>query len=251
MFIRWIDRDNRKGTFTHCYLSNTSWENGKPRNQTICSLGKIPQKPDKLDREVFWRDVIRVLNHQTLSQPDRSKIEAAIAQRVSRGKNLLGDADACVEWYTPPRFIEMAREVMGAIDLDPASNEVAQQWIKATRYFTESDDGLAQKWTGRVWCNPPYGRKVNLWLEKGLTDYSAGHITPAIFLLNRTGAAWYKTLRRQVTAVCEVEKRISFVDATGKPQGSPRYYNDFLYLGDNPTRFESLFAAVGDVVILN
>ena len=33
------------------------------------------------------------------------------------------------EWYTPPKFIEAAREVMGSIDLDPATSKVAQETV--------------------------------------------------------------------------------------------------------------------------
>jgi hypothetical protein len=89
----------------------------------------------------------------------------------------------------------MAREVLGNIDLDPASNDVAQQWIKATQYFTAAEDGLKQSWHGRIWCNPPYGRKVHEWLEKGIEGYQLGAIDCAIFLINRNGAGWYKSSR--------------------------------------------------------
>jgi len=107
-----------------------------------------------------------------------------------------------------------------------------------------------------VWCNPPYGkdqpkgRKAPNWLEKALSCYENGEIEAAILLLNRTGAAWYKQQRRRVTAICEVHRRIPFIDATGKQQSSPRHYNDLLYLGKEVEKFKSIFEIVGEVCAL-
>ena len=66
------------------------------------------------------------------------------------------------EWGTPEKYIALAREVMGEIDLDPASNEHAQRTVQARQYFTREDSGLVHPWVGRVWLNPPYTKGAQL-----------------------------------------------------------------------------------------
>ena len=63
------------------------------------------------------------------------------------------------EHYTPRRFTDSARVVMGSIDLDPASNEVANSWIQANTFYSLENQGLDKEWTGNVWMNPPYDSK--------------------------------------------------------------------------------------------
>lgn len=152
------------------------------------------------------------------------------------------------EWYTPPKYIEMAREVMGEIDLDPASNAIAQEWIKAKYFYTQEEDGLIQRWFGNVWVNPPYGRKYpRLFLERAIERYNSGEIQQAILLLNRTGASWYLRLKDKCTAICQASKRIAFMSPEGVQEKSPRYYNDFLYLGESTLEFQRVFGHIGRI----
>ena len=62
------------------------------------------------------------------------------------------------ELYTPPEIIEAARRVMGTIDLDPASSEIANKRVMATRYYTKETDGLSQEWHGNIWMNHPFSK---------------------------------------------------------------------------------------------
>ena len=59
------------------------------------------------------------------------------------------------EWWTPAELVEAARDVLGVIELDPASCAGAQATVRARRFHTLEDDGLAQEWSGAVWLNPP------------------------------------------------------------------------------------------------
>lgn len=64
-------------------------------------------------------------------------------------------------WITPIAITEP----LGPFDLDPCADE-ASPYMHAWSAYTIEDDGLAQKWSGRVWLNPPYGRETKRWLER-------------------------------------------------------------------------------------
>jgi site-specific DNA-methyltransferase (adenine-specific) len=48
-------------------------------------------------------------------------------------------------------------------------------------------DGLKQEWTGVCWCNPPYGRKIGLWVEKA----AKAECTVVMLLPARTDTRWF------------------------------------------------------------
>lgn len=70
------------------------------------------------------------------------------------------------EWATPQvLFDKLDREFH--FTLDPCATP---ENAKCKKYYTESDDGLAQDWTNEtVFCNPPYGREIAKWVKKAAT----------------------------------------------------------------------------------
>ena len=66
-------------------------------------------------------------------------------------------ASASVEHYTPPEIVEAAREVLGVIELDPATSVEANRVVRAIEIMTTSSNGLTRRWRGRVFLNPPGG----------------------------------------------------------------------------------------------
>lgn len=73
-------------------------------------------------------------------------------------KKLVQHSSKSNEHYSPSFIVEPARRLFGGtIDLGPASSAIANETIRATRFFTRVDDGLTKPWSGNVWLNPPGG----------------------------------------------------------------------------------------------
>lgn len=122
------------------------------------------------------------------------------------------------EWYTPLPIVEMARQVMGGIDLDPASTPEANAVVDARHIFTADDDGLAQPWHGRVWLNPPYGRGdiTGKWWAKLYQEWLDGRCREAMFLANNnTETRWFQHAVARFPVLL-VRGRLSFWRVGGK-----------------------------------
>lgn len=153
------------------------------------------------------------------------------------------------EWYTPADYIEAARNVLGSIDLDPASNPLANEVVKAETYYTAEDSGLDHEWSGRVWMNPPYaGDLVGKFITKLHASYLSEHVDQAIVLVNNaTETAWFQKLTEVTSAICFPRRRVRFWSPT-KDEAAPLQGQAVLYLGENTTEFIKTFSSFGLVV---
>jgi len=61
---------------------------------------------------------------------------------------------------------------------------------KCTRYFSPTDDGLAQPWEGVCWMNPPYGRAIADWMRKACEESQRG-CTVVCLVPARTDTEWW------------------------------------------------------------
>lgn len=153
------------------------------------------------------------------------------------------------EWYTPPEIIEAASDVMGSIDLDPASCETAQSNVKAKRFYTADDDGLSKKWTGNVWLNPPYSKDLIGQFAAKVVAESSRFEQAIVLVNNATDTAWFHELASVASAICFLRGRVKFLDRTGKPANTPVQGQAVLYVGRNVEHFRSRFSAFGLVVL--
>lgn len=153
------------------------------------------------------------------------------------------------EWYTPPEFIDSAREVMGSIDIDPATCEKAQAWIKAEVYYTKKNSGLDQQWTGNVWMNPPYSQPlIQRFCDAVCLKWDCREFSQAIVLVNNaTETAWFQPPLNRCAAICFPAGRVRFIGADGDFSGAPLQGQAFLYFGDNPDLFCATFGEYGAV----
>src|SRR4051812_7816676 len=91
------------------------------------------------------------------------------------------------EFYTPPEVVGVIRATLGEIDLDPASHDYPQSWIKARRFYTATNDGWQREWRGRVMLNPPSGtgpgqRTMGDWWNRLVYDFEGGRVESAVFV---------------------------------------------------------------------
>lgn len=161
------------------------------------------------------------------------------------------------EWYTPAKYIEAARRVMGGIDLDPASCVQANKVVQATHYYTEDQNGLMHRWHGRVWCNPPYGRArgsrngksishQQAFAEKLQREYATGAIEQAILLsLGNPNSTWFQPLLNFTT--CFHLGHLHFTRPNGTT-GDFGFPLAFVYLGPHEGRFAEVFSRFGRIV---
>jgi hypothetical protein len=195
-------------------------------------------------------------NWQKLADIPEEQFEAALAD-VTTKPTTSGIINAAkpfappwtgdFERYTPPEYLAAARAALGSIDLDPASNAIAQQVVRARQYFTSETDGLTQEWRGRVWLNPPYHRDLlSAFVAKLLTELGAGRVSEAVMLTNNcTDTDWFLAALNRCAAICFTHGRIKFMMPDGSQIGTPTHGQAFFYFGGNVTGFARAFRGIG------
>jgi len=148
------------------------------------------------------------------------------------------------EWYTPEAYIKAACDVMGRIDVDPASTLEANGVVKASTFFTAEQDGLAQEWWGNIWLNPPYASGlVERFAEKLI---SSERVTQAVVLVNNaTETRWFQLLLSKAAALCLPAGRIKFWHP--RKVAAPLQGQAILYFGPKEDAFFTYFQQFGAV----
>jgi len=106
-----------------------------------------------------------------------------------------GALDAVDDRGTDQVFFDSLSERFGDFTLDAAASP---HNAKCDTYYTREQDGLARRWTGRVWCNPPYS-DIRSWVQKAWDEWrlGGGRTSELIVMLlpaNRCEQGWWQDL---------------------------------------------------------
>lgn len=231
-----------QGHRTDMATSSLQDDEVKPKTETVSELGfnrnQVSQFQQMADHEA---DVYKAISEAR--ENDDIVSRSAVMKKIKEAKKPhVANNSTDNEWYTPEIYIQSAREVLGTIDLDPASNDFANETVRATTYFTEETNGLEQDWFGNIWMNPPYQTAL---LQQFADKLIASDFQQAIVLVNNaTETAWFKTLISKASAIVFPTGRIRFRKRDGE-KGSPLQGQAFLYCGENPQRFIDVFSKYG------
>ena len=119
------------------------------------------------------------------------------------------------EWETPQEFYDRL-DAIYRFTLDVAATP---ENAKCEAFYTEEDDALGLAWPGRVWCNPPYGRQIPKWAEKGYKESCQPYNRMVVMLLAaRTDTRWWHEWVMRAETIWLVKGRLTFV---GAPNAAP------------------------------
>lgn len=95
---------------------------------------------------------------------------------------------------------------------------------KCKQFYTPEVDGLKQEWTGRCWCNPPYGRQISKWVKKG----AEAKALVVMLLPARTDTKWFHDYCLPYGRIKFLKGRLRFGDSK-----SPAPFPSMIVIFDN------------------
>jgi hypothetical protein len=173
-------------------------------------------------------------------------IANAPGSKVNRLLHQTGDA----EWYSPADVVAAARDVLGTIDLDPASSPAANRVVQAAQIFTTTEDGRSHHWRGRVFLNPPYRQpEIAQFCEKFAHHARVGDISGIVLVNNATDTQWFATLADVASAFCFPTGRFRYWHADRDDNHTALQGQVLVYTGPDRAAFCRRFAPLGLVLV--
>jgi hypothetical protein len=168
---------------------------------------------------------------------------------------------ASSDWGTPPHVLRLVREVLGPIELDPASSPEFNRTVQASRILTPAENALAVPWgwARSIYLNPPGGVESGkplaaaFWgrLLEHRRSPGFGHAIFLGFSLSILATTQSAELPVMAFPFCVLRRRLSFLREEGTPAGAPTHNNLLVYVPgeiDGRRKFVETFRRLGAVV---
>jgi phage N-6-adenine-methyltransferase len=108
-------------------------------------------------------------------------------------------------WETPQSFFDdLNREFHFETDVCALPENA-----KCDKFYTPDQDGLKQDWSGVCWCNPPYGKGIEKWVEKAYKS----NCTVVMLIPARTDTKWFHNWAYQKAEIRFIKGRVRFGEA--------------------------------------
>lgn len=121
-----------------------------------------------------------------------------------------------MEWATPQVLYDQLHGEFN-FDLDVAANKAN---AKCKTYFSKKQNGLKQDWYASsinksIYCNPPYGRGVDRWLEKAWQTSQQGATVVVLIPFRSDTKYFLKYVYSHAAELRMISGRLKFNDAGG------------------------------------
>lgn len=114
-------------------------------------------------------------------------------------------------YYTPEKYIAAARAVMGSIELDPTSSELANKTVQADRIYTLDNSMFRNPLNCKtLFFNPPYSDPAPF-VDRVVFDFEQGNIGQIIGILNvDCSTRWWREIEKIAVSYCFLHDRVQF-----------------------------------------
>lgn len=153
---------------------------------------------------------------------------------------------------TPDDFFAYLHNIF-QFDLDVCAN---LENAKLSAFIPPESNSLVVAWKAwhfvqgrklRCWMNPPYGKKMGVWIQKAISESMHNVDFTVCLVAARTETKWFKLLWDNADLICFVGKRLQF---KGCEHQAP-FPSAIALIGKRPTRTEvNALAKLGKVVEL-
>lgn len=165
-------------------------------------------------------------------------------------------SSASSEWFTPDVILDRAKQVLGRIDLDPASCEAANRRVEATEFFTKEQDGLSQNWNGAhtIFLNPPGDKRGALpkafWNKLRSMTCAYGFQAGIYVGFSLEQLRYLEGIKNASTAI--IKQRVKYLRPDGSVGESPAHGSFVSFIGEESygNKFYSVFSDISNVVYL-